>query len=291
MVSRLLDRLMLLRSNHRAVVGRSRVGRCLHLRRRAVRDVDHRRVRAAVTGVALARCGARRLDDRTVPTAGRRCRALPAGPSTGAAGLDDRALAGRERRRVVTGSDAAGSRTAARTAGRASTAGRTSTGRNASTTERRAFLTQDVAVSTGATGGRRVGAGTSRNATRGVPRSARCGRDPTGSRGHAAGSGRDAARSAGNRAGPTGGYDDGAARLGRSGRGQGLGRRVGSCAADAEPCAGRAAGLPAYADTSDGAADLRRRGAMQRGAFAGNEPGLRGRTGTRIDCRIGTDVA
>jgi len=144
---RLLNRLVLLGSEHRAVVGRSRVGRRLDLRGRRVGRVDHRRVRIAVTCTCTCTCtalSARSLDDGTVAAAdGRRC-----ATGTRATACDDGTLTGRNGGSVVTrGDTAAGAGT------------RATTGTNGSDTasatcadaapECGAFLTEDVAVPTG----------------------------------------------------------------------------------------------------------------------------------------------
>lgn len=97
---RLFGRHVRLRCHHRCVLNRRSVRR---RRRRDVRRgrIDHRRVRATVTGT-----GARALDDGTVA---RRWAHLTAGPGSGTpAALDDGPLTGRDGRPVLYRRDPAG---------------------------------------------------------------------------------------------------------------------------------------------------------------------------------------
>jgi hypothetical protein len=295
----------------------NRSGRVLNRSGRVSRLVDHRRCGATVadrTASAGAldhrRCGAT-VADRTASAGAldhgpgvRRRRGMATDRAAGtAAALDDRALSTRSDRRVL-GRDTAGVDGAAAPerrsflaenlamgpaaciTGHGAAAG--STGRDAaadsarrSTTaaERRTFLAEDAAVRPAASSaGRRTAA-------------------DSGGRRTAADSGgrRTAATSLAAQTGPT-----------RNGRSGGLGRHVAAqggavaaqngaatFAADAQSSAARGAGagLPADADTSEGARNVRSRSTIERSTFTGDQPRLPACAGAEGRVATGTGEA
>ena len=255
---RLLNGLLLLGREHRAVVDRSRVSRCGCLHRgRRVRRVDHRRVRPAASST---RGTAGRLNDRTVSAAYRRRRAARTGATAG----DDGTLPGRDGRSVVTwgDTDASASTTAGARAARGHAARATGTNTAA---ERRTFLPEDVTVSADPDPGAGV--------------CARPGGYAARTTGCAAGSGSDGAATRSGCRDAAGTCLRSATGPGRTGCADRLRSRVArqggaSAASYAESRSAGSTGLAAHADAAYRAGDVGCGSAVQCRAFARDQPGL-----------------